>query len=703
MRYRLYSTLATAALLMTAACQATDNGGPATAPATLAAEPAASEPPPPSLEVATSSPIPSATPASAPPTLTPAVTPPPPVVVLPEGWRFGGSRQQGVQIGLPPDWVDLSSLRDEPEVSRRFSDNLRYFAADRKETGLQALSETPLAGGALVLAFARQSSSSDPALELASLLTAQGVATDTLATVIVNSQTVAYIDLDSDPLGLLNISPEGFAERLLLTPLSAGEQMLFLFAAPGGGANDPQVLFDALLQTVQVFAPADSALASGAAYSSALPLTGNIRRTDVLRAGQANVYSFTARAGQFLTAIAAPQDGSDLTLDLVGPAGRLLTGSDRGFGGDSELITDFSLPLTGTYFLRVGEFFGQSGDFSLSLQVTDSPLFGGGGAIAFGQEVAGTLRANESHTWVFNGIAGQVLSVVLTPGSEPLDVVLRLFGPDGERQLNLDEGFSGDAEIIAGYELTISGEYTIEVKDFSGRGGPYRLALDEGDSGLANFYEAGDLLSGAVVQETLQPREAHTWFIDGFAGDQISIIAAPLADNVDLKIWLLTPQLERLVITDDTLSGEIETIALTLPENGQYVLLVEEFYGSGGGYQISYVVIGNDLLEVGGTLLNGETVSDRLRAGKAALWFFDAVADDVVTISVTPATAQTDLVLVLRSPNGSPVITIDDAGPGGAELLDAYMLSSDGAWSVLVREFLDGGGGYTLTVTIEME
>ena len=76
------------------------------------------------------------------------------------------------------------------------------------------------------------------------------------------------------------------------------------------------------------------------------------------------------------------------------------------------------------------------------------------------------------------------------------------YGPDGQRLVALDEGFSGDPELLSGFALPTTGEYAVLVRSFSPQGGPYTLSLDEGEQPIANFYDAGDLVYGDVRPES---------------------------------------------------------------------------------------------------------------------------------------------------------------------------------------------------------
>src|SRR5690606_36838254 len=168
--------------------------------------------------------------------------------------------------------------------------------------------------------------------------------------------------------------------------------------------------------------------------------------------------------------------------------------SDIGYAGHTETQTDIYLEEPGEYLIVVKEFFGASGRYQLSLSVTDAPQFGTGGPIEIGQVLLSELGGAQKQIWTFEGSAGQVVSIILSPSQESFDGILELRDPTGTVLISLDEGFSGDAEVISNLTLPLTGQYTVHVAGFGGNGGPYTLSLAEGVDETTNFYDAGDLL-----------------------------------------------------------------------------------------------------------------------------------------------------------------------------------------------------------------
>ncbi|MCB9419410.1 MAG: hypothetical protein H6667_06385 [Ardenticatenaceae bacterium] len=96
------------------------------------------------------------------------------------------------------------------------------------------------------------------------------------------------------------------------------------------------------------------------------------------------------------------------------------------------------------------------------------------GPIALGETVTGTLADGESHAWTFS--EGPVMIDVVLSGAE-LDGVFEIYGPDGELLTVVDNGISGEDEVLQGFEVPDDGEYTIVVRDYFYRVADYSLTV----------------------------------------------------------------------------------------------------------------------------------------------------------------------------------------------------------------------------------
>jgi hypothetical protein len=632
----------------------------------------------------------------------PAMADPPPMV-FPRGWQVVGSESLGLQFAVPPSWVDIADISPGREEGGLVAPH-SLILADSNATAHALLDGERVESGAFVVALVTNLSSDrhewlgdNPGASMRALLDLDAGQLPPIKEISsLNSPLLkgAYVDVDHDPFGILPVPVNDLQLRLIL--FAAPESttaVILLLGAPVQGWPEQNKTFTSIAESVIWY---DVELAT---------LLGTLENGDLvngrLSKAATDIWAFQGESGRYATVSVTPLDGSiDLTLTLVNNAGRTLESVDNGYAGDKEVLADVLLRQDEVYFIEIREFFDEPGRYELSLTLTDDPQFGGGGRLEIGEQITGNLPPGARHTWTFSGTAGQAVTVIATPLEQQLDVILGLLGPDGQPVVRpLDEGFSGDPELLVGVSLPITGEYTIVVYGFADHGGRYTVSLDEGGESTANFWEAGDVLYGEVRREVLRANEAHAWFFDGRRGDEVTILVTPLHSRLDLDVWLLDPNVHKLVMKDDYLAGARETIDFTLPIDGQYIILVREFFGEPGPYEVALSATGSNFVEQMGRLTFGETVDGSLPPGRQAAWTFSAQHDQIITIDLTSRDGESDLLLVLKAPDGSTALVIDDTLAGAAERLEAYTLPLSGDWTIIVQEFFDAGADYSLVVT----
>jgi hypothetical protein len=645
----------------------------------------------------------------------PTIPPPPsptaaPTTSLYNTWQQAGSETTGLQLLVPPEWVNLSGQLDTAGATDE-SGLIVLLLGDSDRTGESLLNGKPLTGGAYVAGLVSHQAQSlnTPQAALMQYIsqlnkTVTLLNEPTPITAFTNSGgriTGAYVDIVGESLIFGSGQTDLHTRVLLFTSAITGAvnqntQAIFLLSTPETTWPEMEALLAQIARTIVVHhVTGDFAIRDGAAS-----VMGALGESDLVEGNLSNgvkdIWTFDITGERYAMLTLSPQMAAlDLTMRLIGPAGQTILMVDNGFAGDVEMVVDQLLRENGRYVVEVGEFFNMAGGYTLRLSLTEQPLFGGGGSVGFGQTIQSALPPGGEHMWRFSAATGDAVSLVLDPVD--FDVVLHLYLPDGRRLTELDEGFSGDAEVVSGLVLPADGEYTIVVRSFAGDGGDYTLSLDKGGEETLNLYDAGDLAYGETRQETLQENETHAWFFSGRAGDEIMADVAPLDNNLDLDVWLVDQNITRLMAVDALLAGQPEYLVYTLPADGQYLLLVRDFFGEPGRYEINLTAVPADAPQVVGVLTYGQSVQGALTPEQQVIWQFDGRNGETISAQLLPGVAQSDLRLELLDPAGNHVLAVDQAGAGQPETM-TIMLTADGVWSLLITEFFGETASYTLSL-----
>ncbi|MCA9945367.1 MAG: hypothetical protein KC449_17915 [Anaerolineales bacterium] len=656
-------------------------------------------------------PIPTKSAATSPPPLAPSAAP---TTAAYAGWQQIGNPATGLQLLAPPTWINLSGQIDTAVTANELGVTVMLLANSQR-TGNSLLGNKAIGDGAYIAGLIAhldlppntpQATLNRLANDLSS--SAERTTTSEAAPVTVSVGTGglvtgSYIDLEGAPL-LFNTSDSNMRTRIyLFTTALAGTisqqtQAIFMMSAPVEQWAQYQSTFEKMADSIVLH----NIYANIVIQDGSANVLGSLGQQDLvsgeLEASVKDVWTFSLPGPRYANLTLSPDNKDiDLILSLISPTGQTVTRIDNGYAGDTEIVIDNLLPESGLYVVEVSEFFGDAGRYTLSLVLTEEPLFGGGGQIAPGQTIQSNLARGAQHVWRFTGNAGELVSIVLTPENQ-FDAILDIYSPDGTRLAALDEGFSGDTEVVAGLSLPLTGEYAILVRSFAGEGGSYSLSLDEGSDSTSNFYDAGDLIFGQTAQESLREHEAHAWFFTGKAGDELFITVTPLTNNLDLDIWLLDENVNRLAEQDALLTGEPEMIEFVLPNDGQYLILVRDFFGEAGRYEITLRANEAAVPDNAGTISYGTAESSSLQANQTVVWYFNADEGDLINVELVPESSGADLLFILYDPNGNQVRLVDAAEVGEPEQLLNYSVMSEGRWSIVVNEFFGEATSYRLTV-----
>lgn len=644
------------------------------------------------------------------PTPTPPLKPTPaPTSLLLDNWKIVGDEAYGMQMAIPADWADMSGETQLDTTDLKSPVGLiSLFAANNPRIGTTLLAGKEIQVGAFAAGLVTNLplSADDPMSALKSLIAHLGIEermVSEISVVVLGDRTGGFVDLLGNPIIFPDGNGQNLVTRIYILPQEAGDggtesiRPIFLFSTTLSDWERYLPLFMQMADTIQILGLEQEVTLSDGRLLVAGELVQGIPENGRLDSSVKDVWTFSVTEPVYATLTLSPAaENLDLTLNISDPSGQTIATIDNGFAGDIETATDLFLNQSGVYIVEVSDFFGEGGSYHLALSTFDAPQFSGGGQIEIGQGIQSDVLPNGSQYWTFEGAAGTLVSIVVEPGAN-FDTVLTLFSPDGTQLAGLDEGFSGDAEVLAGFELPVTGEYTILVATFGVNGGSYTLSLDEGGEDTANFYDAGDLLYGDSKQETLQANEAHTWFFEGKAGDEVMVEVAPQSPALDLDVWLLDQELTRLAARDEFLQGEPESLRVVLPRDGQYVVLIRDFNGISGDYVVRLTAMAVATPEARGLMQFGQTVSGVLEMKHTVVYYFEGRQNETIQVELTPVSPESDFAFTVLGPNGRSRYQIDETATGHPETF-ITTLDEDGTWGIVISEFFDEGGDYALTI-----
>jgi hypothetical protein len=262
------------------------------------------------------------------------------------------------------------------------------------------------------------------------------------------------------------------------------------------------------------------------------------------------------------------------------------------------------------------------------------------------------LSSNEYYdSYTFQAAAGETVVVDLRSGD--FDPFLILMSPTDKDTQNDDyDGSSSHSRIEK--ILDESGEWRVVVTSYeAGETGAYDVTIETSGDGVApatvggTQYESGRLASGDYELSSGEYYDSYT--VSGSAGDQIVLDLR--SSEFDPYLILITPSEEQFENDDYEGDASRSMISLSLPESGQYEVIVTTYKpGESGVYdlkidwpEISYT--SGDRTEYG-TLAVGD---ERLESGEYVDGFeFQGLPGQRVTLELSSSEFDTYLILVDR-------------------------------------------------------
>jgi hypothetical protein len=372
---------------------------------------------------------------------------------------------------------------------------------------------------------------------------------------------------------------------------------------------------------------------------------------------------------------------NDTVLELYGPNGERLTYDDDSGQGLFALISGFFLPETGSYRILARAYGSDIGEYTLTLtrgsggetgEVEERP-------IAYGETVYGEITdAFPEQYWIFEGEAGDTISISMEGLGAFADTYLELYSSDGEILASNDDGGEGLFALISGFALPETGSYRILARAYSRDTGDYALTLDTVEI-VEEVIAYGETRSGELTPA--QPRAY--WSFEGNAGDIVSISMVGSAGLGDTYLELYAPDGRLLIEDDDSGAGLFALISsFVLGESGTY-RIVARAYGSGvGGYELTLTQMKENVIAYGQTLRGVLTDGT-----PQEWWLFEGEAGQLVSISMVGLGDLDDTCLELRDLDGTLLSFDDESGKGDFARIEGYVLPVTGTYRIVAGAY----------------
>ncbi|MCB9419066.1 MAG: hypothetical protein H6667_04645 [Ardenticatenaceae bacterium] len=330
-------------------------------------------------------------------------------------------------------------------------------------------------------------------------------------------------------------------------------------------------------------------------------------------------------------------------------------------GGVALVISGPAADFEGTDAVAMLQQMSDEMDPVEDMEITDGPT-------------AVTINGNDGATMYIKGTTdnGTPLSVFMTLVTNGDYVVIMVAATPQETEADFKPIFEDMANSIEVFE-------------------PTAPPLPESEGTM--FY--GETKSGTVTEAG-----PSTWNFIGLEGEQIDIIARPLADDFDLAFDLLDESGNSVLdIEVDESFGTEELRGFTLPSGGLYTISIYGFAGSVGDYEVTLAEAGAMSGTAAGSLVYGNLMTGAVVSGESAIWTFTGQARDFVDITVAPY--DFDLTVDVLDPNGNSLLDeapLDESFD--TEFIRVLSLLEDGTYTIVVNGFEGEFGDYDILVDL---
>lgn len=447
-------------------------------------------------------------------------------------------------------------------------------------------------------------------------------------------------------------------------------------------------------------------------------------------AGQPQVYTFTAGAGQYARIVLDTVTGdAGLLMTLYDPEAVAVAADSLSDNG-SGVLRDILLSTTGMYSLRV-EANGQPVTYTVALDIRDvpAPVTPTYNVIptdilatpiltpAYLPAEAGERLSPETpvtaeippsggvNTHSFAVRAGDILTVAVSPAAESALIPrVEIIDPDGQpvaQAVGNLSPFDRDA-IVSPLTAALDGPYTLIVTGEGQTSGAYTVSFGYGST-REDIFKGEAAPDRANVDALGKRATANVWHIMLTKGDLISVGVTPLDENIVPVLEFYNGEGQLLGIDSESAGFRSPYISgVRAPDSGLYLIKVRPATADAiGAYQLvwRYLDLGATPTPVPG-VLPILTVEGTVGPEEYVFLPFQGRAGQTVIVQVRAHGASAlDPVAALIGLDGSVITEGDDS----AGTLDAYFeatLPEDGTYQLRIHGYLTSGDFHAVVLNV---
>ena len=338
-----------------------------------------------------------------------------------------------------------------------------------------------------------------------------------------------------------------------------------------------------------------------------------------------------------------------------------------------------------------------------------------------GYKVAGVIPFGEVQKWIFDGVAGESVTIATSGTDGVTDTYLELYDSDGNLLTSDDDGGLDHLDSrITCYTLPTTDTYQIVVRDYNDAGGDYLISVVCGECGGEVEEEEEEeeeqeeqeeqpetltISCGESKEGIVSSGERDLWTFQAYAGDYVHIYLEESGGDFSSDPYLELYGPDEMRLDSDNNSGLMKDALIHsyhIFESGTYTILARDANGNDLTYDLSLVCVEQEVMSalqcgdhVGGGWQSGDIY---VNEGEEHLYLFEGSVGDVISINMFE-TSGMDTYLELIAPSGNLLAYDDDSGMGANDFIDAINLNENGTYFIIAHGYDWEEGNYSLSLT----